>query len=94
MRLFKLAVAAVIAFGTIGTLTIPTEAADAQRRHWRGDGHHWRGDGHRHWRRDGHRHWRGHRRWRNSWRHRRVCRWAWRHGHRHRVCRNVRYRWR
>lgn len=78
MRLLKLVAAAAIAFGTMGALTVPTDQAQAQRHH-RGDGHgHWRGDRGRHW----------------GWRNRRVCRWVWRHGHRQRVCRMVRYRWR
>jgi hypothetical protein len=92
MRILKLLVAAAIAFGTIGTLAVPTDAADAQRRHWRGDGHHARGDGHRHARGDGHRHWRGHNYRGRGWRNRRACRWVWRHGHRHRVCRYRRWR--
>lgn len=94
MRILKLALAAALALGTLGALTVPAAPAEAQR-HSRGDGHHWRGDGHRHWRGDGHRHWRGHRRVaRGHYRNRRVCRNVWRHGHRHRVCRMVRVRWR
>ena len=90
MRILKLVAAAAIAFGTMGALTVPTPEASAEaQRHYRGDGHrHWRGDGHRH------RNWRGYRGRHYGWRHRRVCRWVWRHGHRHRVCRMVRYRWR
>lgn len=80
MRIVKLIVAAAIAFGTMGALSVPTpnSTAEAQRHH--------RGDGHRHWRGDRGRH--------HGWRNRRVCRSVWRHGHRHRVCRIVRYRWR
>lgn len=78
MRILKLAVAAAIAFGTIGAVTVPTQSAEAQR--------HWRGDGHRHWRGDGHRHWRGDRGRHYGWRNRRHCRWVWRHHRRQRVC--------
>ena len=56
MRILKLVVAAAIAFGTMGALTVPTPEASAEaQRHYRGDGHrHWRGDRHRdrHWRGD------------------------------------------
>ncbi len=89
MRILKLVVAAAIAFGTMGAISVPTQSAEAQRHH--------RGDGHRHarhWRGDGHRHWRGHQYRGQRWRNRRVCRWVYRHGHRHRVCRMVRVGWR
>lgn len=90
MRILKLVVAAAIAFGTMGALSVPTpgSTAEAQR--------HWRGDGHRHgWRGDHRRGWRGYRGRHYGWRNRRVCRWVWRHGHRDRVCRWVRVRhWR
>ena len=87
MRILKLVVAAAIAFGTMGALTVPTPGATAEaQRHYRGDGHrHYRGDGHRHWRGDRGRH--------QGWRNRRVCRWVWRHGHRHRVSHDVRARY-
>lgn len=89
MRFLKLALAAALAFGTLGALTVPTSSAEAQR-HYRGDGHrHWRGDGHRH--RDVRHNRRG---YRGGYRTRRVCRNVWRHGHRRRVCRMVRVRWR
>jgi len=90
MRILKLVVAAAIAFGTMGALSVPAPGSTAEaQRHYRGDGHrHWRGDRHRD------RHWRGHRGRHYGWRNRRVCRWVYRHGHRHRVCRWVRVRWR
>ena len=88
MRFLKLAVAAALALGTLGALTLPAAPADAQR-HYRGDGH--RDHGYRNHRRG----YRDHRRgWRGHYRNRRVCRMVWRHGHRRRVCRMVRVRWR
>ena len=90
MHMLKLAAAAAIAFGTMGALSVPTPEAkaEAQRGSWyEGGRRHWRGDGHRHG-------WRAHRGRHYGWRNRRVCRWVWRHGHRARVCRSVRYRWR
>ena len=94
MRIFKLAVAAAIAFGTIGAVTVPVQSAEAQRdwrdgdRNWRDRdrGHYGRGD-------DRGRHWRGYRGRHYGWRNRRVCRWVWRHGHRARVCRYIRPRY-
>ena len=108
MNIFKLAAAAVLAFGTMSVASAPVAAAGEQPGEHRGDRDRgdrgeYRGD------RDDRREYRGnrgrHHGWRNNrgrhygwrnnnrrWANRRVCRTIWRHGHRQRVCRYVRYR--
>jgi hypothetical protein len=92
MRFIKLALAAAVALGTVGTLALPADPAQAQR-DWR-DGQRWQG---RHRCGDGHRHWRiGDRRCRSRYdrrgrgfgsRNRGVCHDVWRNGYRIPVCR-------
>lgn len=81
MNITKLALAAAIAFGTIGVAAAPAAAA-VQRDH-NGDngrdGNGMRGDNGRHgnnWNNGRHRGWNNHR-----W-----CRTVWRHHHRQRIC--------
>ena len=93
MRLMKLAIAAAIALGTVGTLILPASPAEAQRDR-SGDGRSWQG---RHRCNDGHRHSRiGDRRCRSRYgrrgrndgpRNRGVCHDVWRNGYQIPVCR-------
>ena len=90
MNIMKLAIAAALAFGTMGVASAPVAAGTDQRGEYRDNDR--RGD----YRRGEYRGDRGrHRGWRNHnsrrWATRRVCRTVWRHGHRQRVCRMVRY---
>jgi hypothetical protein len=95
MNIFKLAIAAALAFGTVSVASASAGAGTDQRGEYRDN------DRRSDYRRDDdrRRHWRGNRGrhygWRNNnrrWATRRVCRTVWRYGERRRICRIVRYR--
>jgi hypothetical protein len=89
MNILKLAMAAAIAFGTVGLASAPVAAQGRHSGEMRHDGPRHdagRGDNRRH------RGWNNNRGRHRGWRTRRVCRNVWRHHQRQRVCRTVRYR--
>ena len=101
MKIFRLAIAAALAFGTMSIAAAPAAAQGRHTGEIRHDGQrHDRGrdDNVRHQGRDaerdrGHHAGRGHARGHDRrWRTRQVCRRVWRGGERRRVCRTVRYR--
>lgn len=101
MKIFRLALAAALAFGTMTLAAAPAAAQgrhtgeirhDGQRHDMGRDDNVRRDRGHHANRHDRRRAGRHHARGGHRWRTRQVCRTVWRHGDRRRVCRTVRYR--